>query len=137
MISGVSGMGGGMAAMQRMGPPPNPQEKFNEMDVDGNGGLGLEELEEMAGHISEMTGKDVSAEDVMSRLDADGNGQIEMSEMPDPSQGRPPFMAADGSIKPMDEQGSFQGASAASLEQYLLSNEEEEDETSSLLALLA
>ncbi len=144
MISSVSGMSSGMASMQsmrKMGPPPDPQEKFNEMDVNGDGSLGLEELGEMAGHISEMTGESVSAEGLLEKLDTDGNGTLEMSEMPEPPappeggfQGPPPFMDADGSIKPMDEQGASLTGATVNLQEYLLAGQEEE--TSTGLALL-
>jgi hypothetical protein len=140
MISGISGMGGGMAHLQRMGPPPDPQEKFNEMDANADGSLGVDELGDMAGKISEMTGKEVSAEDLIDKLDTDGNGSLEMSELPEPPgfgeggfSGPPPFLAADGSIKPMEQQGAQTMSASSLLDSYLFGDEEEESTLSMMI----
>jgi hypothetical protein len=54
MMSGISGMGGMMGGMR-----PDPQQIFNRVDKDGNGGLDESELGAMADKIAERTGKEI------------------------------------------------------------------------------
>lgn len=94
--------------MRPPAPPPDPEEKFQELDSDGDGALSLEELQTMAEEISEMTGQTVTAEDLLEKMDTDGNGSLEKSEMPQPPEppqgggGPPPFVAEDGTVQDYD-----------------------------------
>lgn len=132
MISSVGSMSmGAMQGQRPAGPPPKPEEKFQELDTDGSGSLNVDELAEMAAHMSEMTGQEVSAEDLMAELDSDGNGTLEVGEMPEPPKGPPPFLAADGSVQ--DSPAGMESFNPLeSLLSYLDSSAEDET-TSSLL----
>jgi hypothetical protein len=134
-INSVGSLGRQQA--MRQGPPPKPEEKFNELDLDGSGSLNTEELGILAEHISEMTGADKTAEDLLAELDTDGNGSLEMSEMPPPPgggefRGPPPFMAEDGSIQNME---TMNFNPLESLMSYL--DSEEDGTTSESLSLTA
>lgn len=106
MISSIGTLGTmPMMSGRPPAPPPNPEEKFQELDSDGNGALGMEELTKMAEEISDKTSQTVTAEDLLAKMDADGNGSVEMSEMPEPPRrggGPPPFVAEDGSVQDFD-----------------------------------
>ncbi len=60
---------------------PDPEERFAELDSDGNGSLNQSELEVMAENISLMTGQTIDTEDAISTYDADGDGELSMAEM--------------------------------------------------------
>lgn len=128
MISSVGTTGMSAAYMQRPPAPPKPEEKFKEMDTDGNGSLNTDEMQAMAEQLSEMTGVEMSVDDLLEKLDADGNGTLEVGEMPKPKggefRGPPPFMAADGSV----QDGATTTFNAQdSLLAYLSDDQEEED----------
>jgi EF-hand domain pair len=104
MISSIGTMNMGAVARQRPpGPPPKPEEMFQSLDVDESGALDLEELQAMAEKVSEMTGVEMTAEDLMAKMDTDGNGSLEVGEMEPPEKGEfrgpPPFLAEDGSVQ--------------------------------------
>jgi len=128
MISSIGSMNTGAVCSQRPPAPPKPEEKFQELDVDGTGSLDLAELQVMAEQLSEMTGMEISAEDMMSKLDVDGNGSLEVGEMPEPpprdQAGPPPFLAADGSVQD-SSQGMESFNPLESLLSYLDSDDEE------------
>ena len=113
-------------------PPPKPEEKFQELDTDTSGSLDLEELQTMAEQLSQMTGVELSAEDLLDRLDADGSGSLEVGEMPNREkgefQGPPPFLAEDGSVQ--DYTGLAGGVNPLDSLLSYLSNDDEEQSTS-------
>jgi Ca2+-binding EF-hand superfamily protein len=85
-------------------PPPSPEERFNELDSDGDGGLNVEELEVMAEEISSMTGQAIDAEEALATYDANEDGVLNMDEMENMMSelraelGPPPNMKEGGSM---------------------------------------
>jgi Ca2+-binding EF-hand superfamily protein len=75
MMSGISGMGGMMGGMR-----PDPQQIFNRVDKDGNGGLDESELGAMADKIAERTGKEIDVDSLMEEYDGDGDGVLNQDE---------------------------------------------------------
>lgn len=77
----------GMMMREVLGPPPgggaqgtDPEARFAELDSDGSGGLGLEELEAMAaGAPQGAQSLDVSK--ALSKYDSDGDGELNSEEM--------------------------------------------------------
>lgn len=130
MISSIGSMNTNAISSQRPPgpPPPTPEEKFQELDTDTSGSLDLEELLSMAEQLSQMTGVEISAEDLLEKLDADGSGSVEVAEMPNPQErgfrGPPPFLAEDGSVQDYtDMTDSFNPLD--SLLSYLSADDEE------------
>lgn len=130
MISSIGTMNTSAISSQRPPgpPPPKPEEKFQELDIDTSGTLDLEELQSMAEQLSQMTGVEISAEDLLEKLDADGSGSLDMREMPKPQEGGfrgpPPFLAEDGSVQ--DYAGQTEGYNPLdSLLSYLSADDEE------------
>ena len=125
MINGIGAVGMHPMAGHRPMNPPDPEEKFQELDADASGGLDAEELQNLVDRIAEMTGADLTADGMLARLDADGNGTLEMGEMPRPGrlgfQGPPPF--PDGGQQPaqMEDFNPLE-----SLLSYLKEDDEEE-----------
>ena len=65
-------------------PPPPPMTKgglFNELDTDSSGGISQSELEVLAQGISKLTGKEISAEEVIFKYDVDKNGELSGEEL--------------------------------------------------------
>jgi Ca2+-binding EF-hand superfamily protein len=116
--------------MTGMGRRPSPAEMFNRIDENGSGGLDQVELSDLATKLSEMTGEDVDAEDLLSEYDTDQDGQLSEEETqalmddhrpegPPPGgmgavQGPPPDLSQlfsdadeddDGSLKETEAQG--------------------------------
>jgi Ca2+-binding EF-hand superfamily protein len=60
---------------------PNPEERFAELDSDGNGSLNQSELEVMAENLSSMTDQTMDTEEAISTYDADGDGELNKAEM--------------------------------------------------------
>jgi len=89
MISGISGFGRGMDAtiMAQM-----RQNRFAQLDTNGDGGIDKTELQAAIDEMSEKTGKslDLDVEEIFAQLDADGDGQISVSETPQMRGGPPP-----------------------------------------------
>jgi Ca2+-binding EF-hand superfamily protein len=76
----MMGMMGGMG-MMGMPPGPSPEEKFNEADSDGSGGLSQTELDALVSGISEATGTSIDTTDAVSAYDSDGDGELSMDEV--------------------------------------------------------
>ena len=62
-------------------PKPDPEEKFNDLDTDGNGTLDTVELSEVAKEIASMTGQEFNADEFMAQYDSDGDGELSKDEM--------------------------------------------------------
>jgi len=65
-------------------PPPPPMTKgglFNSLDTDSSGGISQSELEVLAQGISKFTGKEISAEEVLSTYDVDKNKELSGEEL--------------------------------------------------------
>jgi len=82
MISGI-GNQGTMNNMSNMSVQrgPSPEEKFNELDADGDGSVSKAELETLTTEISERSGQSVTAADMLSEYDSDSSGGLSQSEM--------------------------------------------------------
>lgn len=100
MISTIGSAGAIAAYGPRPAPPPDPEQKFQELDADASGTLDVAELETMAAEISEISGREVTVDDLLAKLDGDGSGGLEMGELPAPGdgghRGPPPFVNGDG-----------------------------------------
>ena len=66
--------------MTGMGRHPSPAEMFSKIDEDGSGGLDQAELSDLATKLSEMTGEEVDAEQLLSAYDTDQDGQLSEEE---------------------------------------------------------
>lgn len=60
---------------------PDPEERFAELDSDGNGNLNQSELEVMAENLSSMTGQTMDTEEAITTYDANGDGELNKAEM--------------------------------------------------------
>lgn len=87
MISGVASGSNyyeQMAAIQKRNEQrPNP---FVENDANGDGSMDIDELKSFTAKMSEMTGKEVNAEELLAKLDADEDGLVSEAEF---EAGRP------------------------------------------------
>ena len=100
-MNGISGSSGSLAQMQGMRQRKGPEERFNQLDADKNGGIDQTELQTMADKISEMTGQKMHVEEVTETYDANNDGLLAKDEMQSMmmelrgkmggSQGEPPF----------------------------------------------
>ena len=64
--------------------PQREQRKgglFNDLDTDSSGGISQSEFEVLAQGISKLTGKEISAEKVLSTYDVDGNKELSGEEL--------------------------------------------------------
>ena len=66
-------------AVQRK--PVSPEEHFKEMDSDGSGGIDKVEISDLAKKLSEMTGKEVTAENLIQTYDENGDSTLSQDEM--------------------------------------------------------
>lgn len=132
MINSISGMGGGMAAMQGARSRPSPEDLFNKIDADGDGSVNAAELQTMADHMAEKMGDQApSVEELMTQMDTDGDGAMSFAEFeagrpqgppPGGRQGPPP-----GGGQGMMPPGMSFSASGDMDLSALFSNSEEED----------
>lgn len=129
MIQSV-GSQSSLVAMQMMRKPPEPQEILDKFDSDGDGGLGLEELEAMTADMAEKSGREgPDAEQMMADLDSDGDGVLSFAEFEaGRPQGPPPNLGGP--------EGGM-GGTQPDLASLFGRSEEEDEEVSSLLELLA
>jgi len=72
---------GGMQGAPPAGPPPDPAEKFAELDTDANGTLSQDELDAMATDFAADTGQTIDMTDAISSYDTDGDGELNQDEM--------------------------------------------------------
>ncbi|WP_319521766.1 EF-hand domain-containing protein [uncultured Desulfosarcina sp.] len=79
MVSSVGSDPYSMRQMAPVGNRPGPSDMFDEIDKDGSGSVEEEEAETLAEMISEATGEDVSASDLMA-YDEDGDGVLSEEE---------------------------------------------------------
>ena len=75
MMSGISGVGGMMGGMR-----PNPQQMFNRMDGDGNGGIDQNELSAITAEMAEHSGTAIDVAGVMEEFDSDQDGLLSQEE---------------------------------------------------------
>jgi len=75
MMSGISGVGGMMGGMR-----PNPQQMFNRMDGDGNGGIDQNELSAITTQMAEQSGTEIDVAGVMEAFDSDQDGLLSQEE---------------------------------------------------------
>lgn len=75
MMSGISGVGGMMGGMR-----PNPQQMFNRMDGDGNGGIDQNELSAITEKMAEQSGTEIDVASVMEAFDSDQDGLLSQEE---------------------------------------------------------
>lgn len=82
MINGI-GNQGMMNNMSNMSVQrgPSPEEKFNEIDADGDGSVSATELETLTSEISERSGQSITATDMLDEYDSDSSGGLSQSEM--------------------------------------------------------
>ena len=83
MISGISSS---MDLSQMISTRSQRGNPFEKLDSNGDGSLDKRELLSMVEEISEMTGKSVDADEMLSTLDSDGDGLLSEEEF---KAGRP------------------------------------------------
>lgn len=113
MMGGMGGMGGpGMMG----GPPPDLSQLISDADEDEDGSLNETEAQTLADIISEVSGEEVGAEELIAAYDEDGDGllseeeSLAAMEAKRPEDPPPPDgMIAQNQISPYD---SFMGTSA-------------------------
>ncbi|MBW2605134.1 MAG: EF-hand domain-containing protein, partial [Deltaproteobacteria bacterium] len=127
MISGISGISGNymnpvqMTAMHgKMGNP------FEKIDSNGDGSIKKTELSSFAGEISEMTGRSVDVDQMISKFDADNDGLISQEKF---KAGRP-----EGA--PPDMMGMMGGMQGGGMQPPLDMPNRSEAESSSSIDLL-
>lgn len=62
-------------------PSEDSEEKFDEYDTDGSGGISESELETLAEDFSAVTGVTIDTEEAISTYDADGDGELSSDEL--------------------------------------------------------
>lgn len=107
----ISGVGGGSNYYEQMAAIRNQERQrpnpFEEHDSNGDGSLDIDELGSFADKISEMTGEEVNAEEMLARLDTDEDGLVSESELEaGRPKGPPPSMPGG-----MDGAGMMSGSS--------------------------
>ena len=131
MISSISGMSGGMAAMQGARPArPSQEELFNSIDTDGDGSINATEVktmaEQMAANRSDHMGEDApTVEEIMSQIDTDGDGAMSFAEF---EAGRPKGPPPGGGQGPPSGV-SFDSSGEMDLSSLFNSSEEEDAST--------
>lgn len=128
MISSISGMSGGMAAMQGARTRPSQEDLFNTIDADGDGSINSTEVKTMAEHMAEKMGEDApSAEEIMAAIDTDGNGAMSFAEFEAGRPDGPPPGPPPGGGKAMMPPGlSFESSGEMDLSSLFNSSEEED-----------
>ena len=123
MISGVTGSSSyweQMAAMQA--EKKSRTNPFEENDANGDGFLNVEELGTFVSKMSEMTGQEADAQEMLSRLDTDGDGQLSEEEFEAGRPEGPPSGPPPG--PPPEMMGGASGTGIESLLTLLSSSEE-------------
>lgn len=82
-MNSICGAGGSCNQMQMQGmrQRKGPAERFDQLDADKNGGIDQAELQPMADKISEVTGQNLSVEEVTKTYDANNDGLLGQDEM--------------------------------------------------------
>lgn len=80
MINGLNGISSFMGNMGMGSMRPDPTERFNNADANGDGGLDKGEMQVVVGRISERSGQDISVDDIFSEFDADEDGVLSEQE---------------------------------------------------------
>jgi len=90
---------------QNMRTQLSPEEKFNALDSDGDGGLNISELETMTTEMAAMSGQQaIAAEKALATYDANEDGTLDMDEIESmmadlrDELGPPPDMKAGGTM---------------------------------------
>ncbi len=73
MISGINGAGGFMNHMGMEAMRPDPKERFNRADTNGDMSLDKSEMQTVLDRISEMSGEDINVDDFFLEFDTDEN----------------------------------------------------------------
>ena len=117
MIQSISGMGGGMMSMQGAQGGRGPQQAFNKVDVDGDGALSTDELQQLADKMTEKMGNDApSTDDLMAQFDGDGDGAVSFAEFEAlRPQGPPPGGPGGGMMRRYGGGGSSNQMDLSSL----------------------
>ncbi len=79
----ISGINDGSSFMRNMGMGamrPDPAERFNKADANGDGGLDKSEMQTVLDKVSEMSGQDINVDNVFSEFDADEDGVLSEQE---------------------------------------------------------
>ncbi len=122
----------GMMMREVLGPPPgggpqgaDPEARFAELDSDGSGGLGLEELEAMAAGAPQGA-QSLDVSEALSKYDSDGDGELNSEEMAAMMKdlGPPPSSTETSTERAATEQAATFTARQAS-EAYLANSGED------------
>ena len=132
MIQSVGGMSASFASMPMQASSPEPQQKFDELDVNCDGIVSADELAASIAGAPEIEGMEApDAEELMSSLDTDGDGALTFSEFEaGRPQGPPP-----GGPPPGRGGGGGQGG-GMDLSQLFAGGEEEESTMQGMYELL-
>ncbi len=84
MMDGISSLGSFTSIMQQsagMQRRPDPEEMFNKLDTDGNGGIDQAELNAFAEKIAAKTGEAMNVEETFATADTNADGLLGQEEM--------------------------------------------------------
>jgi Ca2+-binding EF-hand superfamily protein len=101
--------------MMGMPPGPSPEEKFNEADTDGSGGLNSTELDSLISGITQASGTSIDTTNAMATYDKDGDGELSMDEVQS-------FLDASGVRPPAPPRNAVAGTGTDSSTDDLLSS---------------
>ncbi len=80
MMNGINGMSSMIHSMGMRPMRPDPEERFNKADANGDGGLDKAEMETVLSKISEMSGQSLNVDEVFSEFDVDDDGVLSQEE---------------------------------------------------------
>lgn len=80
MISGINSANSFMGNMAMGAIHSKPAERFNKADTNEDGELDKVEMQTITDRISEMSGQDISVDDIFSEFDSDENGLLSEQE---------------------------------------------------------
>lgn len=87
MVNAISGAANMLSALnnqpQRRQPPPPEQDAFQVADTNQDGVVSAEELEALAGAVSELRETDISQDQLLANFDRDSDGGLSGEELLD------------------------------------------------------
>lgn len=122
-ISGLSGLSGMMGNMDISAIQQRQEQRFAEIDQNGDGSLDKTEFQSVVDMISSKTGETVDIDEAFSRIDTNSDGVIDQSELEADFKSHMESMMSSGAL-PMNSE------STTSTLLEMLSSMEEEDSLS-------
>ncbi len=129
MIDGIGGSFGMMGGMNGMsgGMRPEPQDIFNRIDTNEDGGISKDEMQEMTDRLSGKTGLTFDMDELYSQFDVDEDGVLNLDEAKTAMDSIKGEMKGQMQGRPMGPMGVMMGGMEPDFQQMFDRLDEDDD----------